>query len=143
MQHQSLAAISPLSNWKGEGRSGVTLICFSHLRWDFVFQRRQHLMSRFAREHCVVFWEEPRRVDGLAAPELAVGLCRDSGVVVATPELPAAMDPRDECAALRTLLDMLMARAAGERAKYTSPRSSVKGGGAGGWGRNVASAQRK
>jgi UDP-galactopyranose mutase len=25
-----------------------TLVCFSHLRWNFVFQRPQHLMSRFA-----------------------------------------------------------------------------------------------
>ena len=28
-----------------------TLLCFSHLRWDFVFQRPQHLMSRFAARH--------------------------------------------------------------------------------------------
>ena len=25
------------------------LICFSHLRWDFVYQRPQHLLSRLAR----------------------------------------------------------------------------------------------
>src|SRR6266566_2733876 len=36
-----------------------TLICFSHLRWNFVFQRPQHLMCRFAREMSVIFWEEP------------------------------------------------------------------------------------
>lgn len=36
----------------------VPLICFSHLRWDFVLQRPQHLMSRFARERPVWFWEE-------------------------------------------------------------------------------------
>jgi glycosyltransferase involved in cell wall biosynthesis len=36
-----------------------TLIVFSHLRWDFVFQRPQHVMSRFAAEHRVVFVEEP------------------------------------------------------------------------------------
>ena len=35
------------------------LLCFSHLRWDFVFQRPQHLMSRFAATHNVHFWEEP------------------------------------------------------------------------------------
>ena len=34
-------------------------ICFSHLRWDFVFQRPQHLMSRFARDMAVIYWEEP------------------------------------------------------------------------------------
>jgi UDP-galactopyranose mutase len=35
------------------------LICFSHLRWNFVFQRPQHLMTRFARERRVFFFEEP------------------------------------------------------------------------------------
>ena len=37
----------------------TTFICFSHLRWNFVFQRPQHLMSRFAREMNVIYWEEP------------------------------------------------------------------------------------
>src|SRR5690554_1910525 len=35
------------------------LICFSHLRFDFVYQRPQHLMSRFARTYDVLFFEEP------------------------------------------------------------------------------------
>ncbi len=35
------------------------LLCFSHLRWDFVWQRPQQLMSRFARERRVYFIEEP------------------------------------------------------------------------------------
>ena len=35
------------------------LVCFSHLRWDFVFQRPQHLMSRFAGGRRVFFIEEP------------------------------------------------------------------------------------
>ena len=35
------------------------LICLSHLRWNFVFQRPQHLMSRFARDRRVFFVEEP------------------------------------------------------------------------------------
>lgn len=35
------------------------LICFSHLRWDFVYQRPQHLMTRAARSYDVVFFEEP------------------------------------------------------------------------------------
>ena len=39
----------------------TTLICFSHLRWNFVFQRPQHLMCRFAREMNVIYWEEPMR----------------------------------------------------------------------------------
>jgi hypothetical protein len=39
--------------------STYDVICFSHLRWDFVFQRPQHLMTRFARTHRVFFIEEP------------------------------------------------------------------------------------
>lgn len=35
------------------------LIVFSHLRWDFVHQRPQHLMSRLARSYRVLFVEEP------------------------------------------------------------------------------------
>ena len=34
------------------------LICFSHLRWDFVTQRPQHLMTRFAQNQSVFVWEE-------------------------------------------------------------------------------------
>lgn len=42
------------------GKSRATdLVCFSHLRWDFVYQRPQHLMSRFAKEFRVFFIEEP------------------------------------------------------------------------------------
>jgi glycosyltransferase involved in cell wall biosynthesis len=35
------------------------LVCFSHLRWDFVYQRPQHLLSRFAKHSRVYFVEEP------------------------------------------------------------------------------------
>jgi glycosyltransferase involved in cell wall biosynthesis len=36
-----------------------TLLVFSHLRWNFVYQRPQHLLSRLARRWRVVFVEEP------------------------------------------------------------------------------------
>jgi glycosyltransferase involved in cell wall biosynthesis len=35
------------------------IICFSHLRWNFVYQRPQHLLSRFAKNRRVFFIEEP------------------------------------------------------------------------------------
>ncbi|GJD66699.1 glycosyltransferase [Methylobacterium frigidaeris] len=35
------------------------LVCFSHLRWSFVWQRPQHLLSRAARHFDVLFIEEP------------------------------------------------------------------------------------
>jgi glycosyltransferase involved in cell wall biosynthesis len=40
------------------------LVCFSHLRWSFVFQRPQHLMTRFAARRRVYFVEEPVFEDG-------------------------------------------------------------------------------
>ena len=39
--------------------SDVDLVCLSHLRWNFVFQRPQHLMTRAARTRRVFFIEEP------------------------------------------------------------------------------------
>ena len=36
-----------------------SIITFSHLRWEFVYQRPQHLLSRFASKHRVIFIEEP------------------------------------------------------------------------------------
>lgn len=35
------------------------LLVLSHLRWDFVYQRPQHLLSRLAERWDVVFFEEP------------------------------------------------------------------------------------
>ena len=66
-----------------------TLICFSHLRWSFVFQRPQHLMTRFAQTMRVIVFEEPIFDDTLTAAHLDTNICESSGVVVMTPRLPA------------------------------------------------------
>lgn len=42
----------------------LPLIVFSHLRWDFVYQRPQHLLSRLAKSRRVIFIEEPMHIDG-------------------------------------------------------------------------------
>jgi hypothetical protein len=80
------------------------LVCLSHLRWDFVFQRPQHLMSRFAQQRRVFFWEEP--VYDATSPELDTRSCPHSGVEVVTPHLPPDVDASD---ALRTLLETFAA----------------------------------
>ncbi len=41
-----------------------TLLVFSHLRWNFVYQRPQHLLSRLARHFDVIVVEEPVRSEG-------------------------------------------------------------------------------
>ncbi len=40
-------------------RTSAALITFSHLRWNFVYQRPQHLLSRIAKQRKVFFIEEP------------------------------------------------------------------------------------
>src|SRR5687767_11671655 len=35
------------------------IVFFSHLRWDFVFQRPQHIASRWGADRRAYFWEEP------------------------------------------------------------------------------------
>src|SRR5438046_2177228 len=37
----------------------TALVVFSHLRWNFVFQRPQHLLSRLSATRRVIFIEEP------------------------------------------------------------------------------------
>jgi hypothetical protein len=43
----------------GNTAARITLLCFAHLRWNFVYQRPQHLMSR-AAVHADVFFIESR-----------------------------------------------------------------------------------
>ncbi len=62
------------------------LICFSHLRWNFVFQRPQHLLSRCAQSRRVFYVEEP--VSEAGPPRLQVTLDAPSGVHVVVPHLP-------------------------------------------------------
>jgi len=82
------------------------LICFSHLRWNFVFQRPQHLMIRAAQEHKVFFFEEPMFED---VDEPRLDLHQDStGVVIAVPILPAGIGASELASAQRALLDGLV-----------------------------------
>ena len=39
----------------------ATILVLSHLRYDFVFQRPQQVVSRLARNHRILFVEEPVR----------------------------------------------------------------------------------
>jgi UDP-galactopyranose mutase len=79
------------------------IVCFSHLRWSFVFQRPQHLLSRAARSRRVFFVEEPKHHDG--PPRLEISSADLHGVRALTPHLPAGMDEASSHAALRALVD--------------------------------------
>jgi UDP-galactopyranose mutase len=61
------------------------LVCFSHLRWDFVYQRPQHLLSRCARNRRVFFVEEPIYGNGSMRLDIRE---TETGVHVVVPQLP-------------------------------------------------------
>lgn len=81
------------------------LVCLSHLRWDFVYQRPQHLMSRFARDRRVFFVEEPIWGDGPKRLEVSE---RPGGVRVAVPHLPHGLTASEAEAAQAELLSGLL-----------------------------------
>lgn len=83
------------------------LVCFSHLRWDFVYQRPNHLMARATKDRRVYFVEEPRLEPG-ASPHLAS--VRRHGLTVVTPVLPERLDRATTEAEMRTLMTRLTRR---------------------------------
>lgn len=89
------------------GERRPLFLCLSHLRWDFVWQRPQHLLIRTAREFDVVMMEEPVHADE-PAPRLDV-TSRPHGIRIAVPVLPHGMEPAAAVAAQRRLLDGFLA----------------------------------
>lgn len=81
------------------------LICFSHLRWDFVYQRPQHLLSRCAQGRRVFFVEEPIFDDGSVRLDISERAC---GTQVVVPRLPEGLRSKIALeAVLREMVDHL------------------------------------
>jgi UDP-galactopyranose mutase len=105
-------------------RTAPLLLCFSQLRWGFVFQRPQHLMNRAARTHRVLYWEEPM-LRGGENPRLD-RFPQANGLEVITPVLPEGMGAEQAGAALRRLLDARLAESEAEApdvAWYITPQA--------------------
>lgn len=81
----------------------IDLICFSHLRWNFVFQRPQHLMSRFARNYRVFFIEEP--IFNATENHMEVTLDDSKLIWIMVPYLKPGMQEEEVMAAQKTLLN--------------------------------------
>lgn len=64
----------------------IPIIVHSHLRWDFVWQRPQQILSRLASHHPILFLEEPTGGDAAARLELSEP---HPNVVRAIPVIPA------------------------------------------------------
>ncbi len=85
-------------------RPGETILCLSHLRWNFVYQRPQHLLSRCAREHRVVYFEEP--LYDASEPELERRT--ENGMTIAVPHLPPNTPTDVAVAAQRRMIDHVL-----------------------------------
>ena len=81
----------------------IDLICFSHLRWNFVFQRPQHLMSRFARNYRVFFIEEP--IFNATENHMEIALDDSKLVWIMVPHLKPGMQEAEVMAAQKILLN--------------------------------------
>jgi len=87
--------------------AGPDLLVLSHLRWDFVYQRPQHLLSRAARTRRVFFCEEPVLHEDGRAPYLDVSP-RGANLWVCVPRLPVGLPLLDGEQAQARLLDRLL-----------------------------------
>lgn len=64
------------------------ILCFSHLRWHFVFQRPQHLLRRFALEGHRVFYIEEPLYDASESSYYAINTDAKTGVHIVVMHLP-------------------------------------------------------
>ncbi|MBJ6124158.1 glycosyltransferase [Microvirga splendida] len=103
---QSYAHRSPIK----AGSEKPLLVCFSHLRWDFVWQRPQHLLSRAAKHYNVLIVEEPMFKVGVTA-HMDVSE-RPQGVTIAVPMLPEGLSHEDIISEQHDLIEELIGREA-------------------------------
>ncbi len=90
------------------------IVCFSHLRWDFVFQRPQHLMERFSRTRDVIFFEEYIPTDHHLA-YYEVHTFKGSSVKAIRPRVPHWWPESKRLQTLSDLLDQVLKLARIER----------------------------
>ncbi|WP_375512968.1 UDP-galactopyranose mutase [uncultured Nostoc sp.] len=113
VKSQSLGTSRNLSSFNKNSRSTKAftdtpdIVCLSHLRWNFVYQRPQHLLSRCAQKKRVFFIEEPIFS---REPLGRLDVSEDkSGVIVVVPYLPEGLSEEAVNADIKVLLDGLFA----------------------------------
>ena len=95
-------------SFKGRSSVEADLICLSHLRWDFVYQRPQHLLSRCARERRVFFVEEPITIKDQMA-QFDINL-RGDNLYVIQPLLPKGLSEAEAERAQQAIINELTAQ---------------------------------
>jgi glycosyltransferase involved in cell wall biosynthesis len=83
--------------------SSVSILVHCHLRWDFVWQRPQQILSRLAAHHAILVLEEPVADDGPARLEVSEPA---KNIVRVVPHLPGAesMPVESRCETVLALL---------------------------------------
>ncbi len=99
--------VAPRRERVGTPRQRPDVVCFSHLRWDFVFQRPQHLLTRCAQRRRVFFVEEP--IFSEDPPRIEVEQ-RSQGVHAAVPHLPSGLSEAQQAGVLTRLLGEMFRR---------------------------------
>lgn len=103
---QPIVVAQPPQRRQADAERVRDLICFSHLRWNFVYQRPQHLMSRASQQERVWFIEEPIR-----GGEQRVEIRQVTPTLtVVVPHLPHGISPDATLDYQRRVVDELIAR---------------------------------
>jgi UDP-galactopyranose mutase len=102
--HAPTSGTRPALSLNAMAKTSEAILCVSHLRWNFVYQRPQHLLTRCARDHRVMFVEEPM----FDATEPELELRAEGSVKVAVPHLPPGTPPDVAENIQRKMIDRLV-----------------------------------
>lgn len=80
----------PVSPGQVNHKLPSTILCFSHLRWDFVFQRPQQILTRLAKRFAVYYIEEPVFHDEPLLPYMQT--TRNADITVLVPHVSRQAD---------------------------------------------------
>lgn len=106
IQRQPIMVSQPPKHRQADAERVRDLICFSHLRWNFVYQRPQHLLSRACKQNRVWFIEEP-----IWGSEQQLEIRKvDDNLTVIVPHLPHGMAAEAVLDCQRQIVDELIAR---------------------------------
>ena len=90
----------------------ANLLCLSHLRWDFVYQRPQHLLTRFSEIFNTYFLEEPMH-DAKDDAYLDISK-RLPNLWVVVPHIQSGLSKAEEKLVMKQLMDNFMENEDGE-----------------------------
>jgi UDP-galactopyranose mutase len=82
------------------------IVCFSHLRWDFVYQRPQHVMTGLSVKYRVLFIEEPY-YDSTNGPEYRIYRKTPANALIVVPHLPPGLSQNDSENCMREIVNNL------------------------------------